>query len=152
MTDKKNLPNSFLNFRIMKAVKDFVNPEKCIQMPIVSGKGPGAFDLMISQFPPSQLHQNDVPVKFTIDYGLLGHFSLKVMIVMLSDTNIIGFVSHDKIDMFRKKVKEARDIDGANFIVGAEYSPITRNGWIFLYKDLENIIMKFNKFNNRRSS
>ena len=153
MTDKVDFSKSFLNFRILQAAQDFMNLEKCIAVPIVKGQCPGIWSVVISKFPPPALHQDNVPVNFTLNMkknastcqsGVVPTFHLACMVQLICDEGIIGFVAHRQIETLIKNSEKAREMDSAHFLVGAEYSIVHRTGRLFLYHDLYDVIKKFN--------
>lgn len=119
------------------------DPEKAVCLPIVRGKAAGDLKLIYALFPPEGIHHNDVPARytFTLVEELVGfELSLMVRAYIPSDSDdfILGFIAHDQWTKMREE--SGMDADGHLHWVGVRYNPNIREGKVFLFKEVRDII------------
>jgi hypothetical protein len=129
----------FFHTDVISALQDLGNREKSVQCPLCKGKVAGIHDLSCSLFPPSNLHRNYVPARYTF---LIENstFELNLMVNLVSTENgngniiVLGFITYDQGQEIARNIGKTLETSTKWVVVG--YSPTTREGCIYLYKEL----------------
>jgi hypothetical protein len=118
------------------------DPEKAVCLPIVSGKAAGDLKLIYALFPPEGAHHNNVPARYTflVEDGVGFQLSLMVRAYIPSESDdfILGFIAHDQWAEMHKE--SGMDADAHLHWVGVKYNPNIREGKVFLFKEVRDII------------
>jgi len=147
MTGKKGSSKSLFHPRIWTAATELVDSENSVSVEIVKGKCPNTISLYSSQFPPNKLHQSNVPISVTVklDARTAQTFDIDLMVRCVegdcNDVIIIGIMAQDQVDALFTKYGKPNNINTKSFLVGIKYSPVTRKGTVYLYKDLHKLML-----------
>ncbi len=139
-----------LDEAITLALSDLSNPKKTIQLSLLKGLAAGELQLINAHHPPEGIHHNLVPARFTVDLGMewKTSFELHLMVRLVDnggggDNFVLGHVNHDQWHHLSSELPSyTESISFQERWVGVKYSPIRRDGYVFLSKNLYNLLLK----------
>jgi hypothetical protein len=139
---------SFFHPQVLQALSDLIDPEKSVCLPLEIGRAAGKLDLIHQMYPPEGVHRSQIPARYTFILDGYGGsaFPIKVteelkLMVSLVDTGDGG----DGL-IFGYIVREHwKEIESPYRFVAVKYNPVSRKGFVYLYKEAYNVLKEINK-------
>lgn len=129
--------------QIAEALRSLSDPNETVCRSLVEGKAAGKLELIYGLFPPHDIHKNQVPARYTFTVEEHISFEISVMLSLVAEMEpyylIFGFIAHDRWQEMHKE-SGGMEVDGGRHWVAVKYCPVTRDGEIFLSKEVYAVV------------